>query len=83
MPKFVRARRGVPALLHPETGALVVPSPDTPVRDDDALVKKFPWAFASDEELAAEADTQARTVTEVPLERATAKPGEKRTTRRS
>lgn len=83
MAKFVRARQGVPALLHPETGALTVPSPNQPIDASDALVKKFPWAFVSDEELAAEQADQARYVTEAPLEAATANPGEKRTTRRA
>lgn len=82
MPKLVRARRGVPALLHPETGALVVPNPDTPVEANDALVKKFPWAYISDDELADELAAQRSIVTEVPLEKATARPGEKRTTKR-
>lgn len=83
MAKFVRARQGVPALLHPDTGALVVPSPNQPIDSSDVLVKTFPWAFISDEDLAAEQANQARYVTEAPLEQATANPGEKRNARRA
>lgn len=82
MAKFVRARKGTPALLHPDTGLLIVPSPDTPVADSDPLVKAHKWAFVSDEELAEEADTAARSHGPV-VEQATASPGEKRTTRRT
>lgn len=82
MPKLVRARQGVPALLHPETGALVVPNPNTPIDGNDVLVRKFPWAFASDDEIAEEMAANARYVTEAPLEDTSARPGEKRTTRR-
>jgi hypothetical protein len=78
VPKYVRARRGVGILLHPDTGGLVTPSPDTPVEASDPLVKKFPWAFVSDEDLAAElaqANVSARGI----VESATAAPGERRT----
>lgn len=54
MPKFVRPREGTGMLVHPETGAVASPDPSRPVRSDDPLVKAFPWAFVSDEELAAE-----------------------------
>ena len=83
MAKYVRARRGVGVLLHPETGGLVTPSPDVPVLATDPLVKKFPWAFLSDEELAAENEQAAVSARPIPVEEATANPGEKRTTRRS
>jgi hypothetical protein len=83
MAKYVRARRGVGILLHPETGGLVTPSPDIPVEASDPLVKKFPWAFVSDEELAAELDQAAKSAGPAPVEEATARPGEKRTTRRT
>lgn len=83
MAKYVRARRGVGVLLHPEHGGLVTPSPDIPVPADDPLVKKFPWAFVSDEDLAAEMEQAAAAARPHPVEEATARPGEKRTTRRT
>jgi hypothetical protein len=66
MGKYVRARRGAGILLHPDTGGLVTPNPDVPIDADDPLVKRYPWAFVSDAELAGE------------VEEATARPGEKR-----
>lgn len=81
MAKYVRARRGVGILLHPDTGGLVTPSPDVPVLATDPLVKKFPWAFVSDEDLAAENEQAA--IAARPVEDATARPGEKRATKRS
>ena len=54
MPKFVRARQGTGILRHPESGALAAPDPSRPVAADDPLVKAYPWAFVSDEDLAAE-----------------------------
>lgn len=54
MPKYVRPREGTGVLVHPKTGAVAAPDPSRPVRDDDPLVKAFPWAFVSDEDLAAE-----------------------------
>lgn len=83
MPKFVRARVGIPALMHPDSGVLMVPDPNKPIDASDPLVKKFGWAFASDEELAAEAEAGARYVTEAPLEQATKNPGQKRNVRKS
>lgn len=59
MPKFVRARQGTGILLHPETGAAAAPDPSIPVDASDPLVKAFPWAFVSDEDLARELDEQA------------------------
>lgn len=82
MAKYVRARRGVGVLLHPVTGGLVTPSPDVPVEASDPLVKKFPWAFISDEELAAELEQAAQSARPAPVEEATAAPGEKRQVRR-
>lgn len=61
---------GPHAVRHPETGGMVVPSPAEAYRDDDPLVKAYPWLFASD------ADR------EEPVEQATRAPGEKRQTRR-
>ena len=83
MPKYVRARQGVPLLLHPDTGELVSVDPTKPMDASDPLVKKFGWAFASDEELAEESVRNAQYVTEVPIEAAEAKPGQKRNTKRS
>lgn len=54
MPKFVRAREGTGVLVHPESGAVAAPDPSRPLPDNDPLVKAFPWAFVSDEDLAAE-----------------------------
>jgi hypothetical protein len=61
---------GPHAVRHPETGVMVVPSPAEAYRDDDPLVKAYPWLFASD------ADREAS------VEQATKAPGEKRQTRR-
>jgi hypothetical protein len=81
MAKYVRARRGVGILLHPDTGALITPSPDVPVNSTDPLVKKFPWAFVSDEDLAAEMEQAAAAASPTgDVEEATARPGEKRVT---
>lgn len=80
MAKYVRARRGVGILQHPDSGALIVPNPDVPVLATDALVKRFPEAFVSDEDLAAELEQAAASAR--PVEQATAAPGEKRTARR-
>lgn len=54
MPKYVRAREGTGLLRHPESGAVAAPDPARPLPDNDPLVKAFPWAFVSDEDLAAE-----------------------------
>lgn len=54
MPKYVRARQGVGVLVHPESGAVAAPNPGVPYESTDPLVKAFPWAFLSDEELAKE-----------------------------
>lgn len=59
MPKFVRARQGVGVLRHPESGALAAPDPGVPLDASDPLVKAFPWAFISDEDLAAERASEA------------------------
>lgn len=82
MPKsYVRPRGGV-ALIHPETGVPFVPTAGVPIEASDPLVKAYRWAFVSDEEAAAEADT-AVPVTEVKVERATKRPGETRPAKRS
>lgn len=54
MPKFVRAREGTGMLVHPDSGTVAAPDPSRPIPDSDPLVKKYPWAFVSDEDLAAE-----------------------------
>lgn len=84
MAKLVRARTDIPptAMRHPETGVMMVPDPAVPVPENDPLVKAFRWAFETDEEQA-ERLASARVITEAPVERATARPGEKRTTRKS
>jgi hypothetical protein len=69
---YVRANEVV-AVRHPESGALVTPNPSDPYRDDDPLVKEYPWLFASD------ADREQQ---DAPVEQATRAPGEKRTTAR-
>lgn len=55
MTKYVRARaENISVMRHPESGALIVPNPSEPVAATDPLVKAYPWAFVSDEDLAAE-----------------------------
>lgn len=80
MPKLVRYRGGV-ILRHPETGAPFVPNDDL-LEASDPLVKAYPWAFASDEELAEE-QANARQIDSVEVEAATRRPGQKRRTRKS
>ena len=80
MAKFVRFKGGV-ILRHPETGDPFVPGTD-PIDESDPLVKAHRWAFASDDELAAEQDA-ARGVDSVRVERATKRPGEKSNAKRS
>lgn len=54
MPKYVRARQGTGVLIHPESGTAAAPDPGRPLPENDPLVRAFPWAFVSDEDLAAE-----------------------------
>lgn len=77
---YVRPRGGV-ILIDPETNAPIGAFEEM-YESDHPLVKAYRWAFASDEELAAEKDAQ-RPVESVSLERATKRPGEKRTTKRA
>ncbi len=79
--EYVRYVGGV-VLLDPESGAPVVPPADEVFDTDHPLVRKYRWAFQSDAELA-EAQDAARGVTSVVVEQATARPGERRNTRRS
>ncbi len=85
MTKFLRVRTpGQHAILNPETGLHEVPDPAAQYTEQHPLVKAAPWAFGTDEEIAAAADA-ARARTEVPqpqVEQATAAPGEKRQVRR-
>lgn len=75
----VRPKQPPVALYHPELGAHVVPVPSQFYADDDPLVVEYPWAFGTEEELLA-AETP-KTRESVPIESATAAPGEKRATR--
>ena len=70
MPKFVRARPGAGVMVHPETGAVAAPDPTRPYRSDDPLVKAFPDAFVSDEELYAELEQQESSWRESAIEAA-------------
>jgi hypothetical protein len=71
MPKFVRPRPDQTVVLrHPESGALAAPNPAVPLPDNDPLVKAFPWAFITDEELAAEQQTAALAFRESAIESA-------------
>ena len=79
---YVRFRGGM-ILRDPDTGAPVVPTGDL-YESDHPLVKKYPDAFATDADLYAEQEA-GRNVppTEVKVEQATKRPGEKRNTKRS
>ena len=81
MAKYVRFRGGV-ILRHPETGMPFVPTSD-PIEENDPIVKANRHAFASDEEMAAEAANPVKPPTEVKVERATKRPGEKRDVKKS
>ena len=70
MPKFVRARPGAGVMVHPETGAVAAPDPTRPYRSDDPLVKAFPDAFVSDEDLYAELEQQDQSWRESAIEAA-------------
>lgn len=75
----VRIREAL-SLYDFESGTFRAPALDEYFDDADPFVQSHPWAFASDDELAAHAG--APLVTEVIVEQATAAPGEKRATRR-
>lgn len=64
---MLRVREPV-VLWHPDHQSPVVPTRDDRYADDDPLVRAHRWAFIDENEL--------------PIERATRAPGEKRTTRR-
>lgn len=87
MGKIVRVRPselgGTCAVLHPETGQHIVPSPSLTYDSDDVLVRAYPWLFASDDQLAAlRAAGAGETPTSVRVEDASARPGVKRGPRR-
>lgn len=63
------------AVRHPEAGCIIVLDPGTDYADDDPLVTSYAWAFAP-------RNPKARLVESAPIEAATARPGEKRSTRR-
>lgn len=83
--KYVRVRPptdgGPCAVRHPEHGELVVPSPSEAFRDDDPLVRAYPWLFVSDDTLAALGERSP--VTEVRIEDTSARPGARRGSRRA
>lgn len=82
MPMRVRERyKGSPcAILDPASGAHIVPDPTRQYADDDPLVLNAPWYFLPEGE-DEETPPVAVEITP-PVERATAAPGERRTTRR-
>jgi hypothetical protein len=80
MVKYVRVKQPACALRHPEHGGIIVPDPAIPWREDDPLVKAFPWQFAADDEIGAEREKPAPD--SVQIEQATKAPGEKRAYRR-
>lgn len=81
MPRRVREKyKAEPcALYHPRAGGHIVPDPTKQYADDDPLVLANQWYFV------AEGEPEPPRGDSVPIgdvERATAAPGEKRTTRR-
>lgn len=57
---------GKHALLHPETGSHIVPTPGEQYSPSDPLVLAHPWAFGTAEQIAAE-QAAAAEVTSVPV----------------
>lgn len=78
--KLVRVKPPACAIRHPEHGELVVPNPAQAYSADDPLVLAHPWQFETDAEREARGPEQP--VTEVVIEQGTARPGERRGTRR-
>jgi hypothetical protein len=64
------------------TGNLDVPNPAILYATDHPMVRAYPWAFASPEAVA-DAREAGTAAVSVPVEAATAAPGEKRSTRRA
>jgi len=79
MPKRVREQyKANPAAIYiPAAGGHVVPDPSLRYEDDDPIVVAAPWYFIDEGQVE---DTSVPT--EVPIEAATAAPGQKRATRR-
>lgn len=77
----VRPKQPPVALLHPELQTHVVPVPSKFYSDDDPLVLEYPWAFGTEEELLESQVPASRE--SVPIESATARPGEKRNVRKA
>jgi hypothetical protein len=82
--QYVRVRPysmgGPCAVWVEELGAHEVPNPAKAYRTDDPIVQAAPWMFVTDEQLAALGPEVP--VTEVPIEAATARPGERRNVKR-
>jgi len=79
-PVILRGVRDVDGALE-FTGDLVVPNPAEMFPEDHPLVRQYPDEFAEPGDVAREKDA-AQHVTSVPVEQATAAPGEKRNVRR-
>ena len=87
--RFKPTTGGRVAILNPQTGLHEVPDPSRQYPADHPLVVAAPWAFGSEDDIAA-AEEARDSVTAVPIadvaaeiEQATASPGEKRSTRRA
>lgn len=78
-PKMYRVTGDPCAVQHPEAGVMVVPRRDQPYPADDPLVIAYPWMFV----LEGESRPTPPAPESVPIEQATAAPGERRRTRRS
>lgn len=65
------------AVRHPITGQMVTLDPGSDFAADDLMVESYPWAFAP----TADSDLVLRE--SVPVEQATAAPGEKRSRTRA
>lgn len=66
------------ALLDPASGAHIVPDPTSQYDDNDPMVKAAPWYFIAEGETE---QVSQDSVAIADVEAATARPGEKRTTR--
>jgi hypothetical protein len=62
------------AVRHPDTGQYIALDPGNDYAPDDLLVKAYPWAFKR-------VDNAHETIESVPVEQATAEPGQKRSRR--
>lgn len=81
MAEYLRVRQpGASALLNPVTGLHEAPRPEDRFERDHPLVKAYPWAFGTEDEIAAERDAERSrdSVLIEPVEQATNAPGEKR-----